>query len=107
MNLDSSIVANRGLSKISNCMANIVDPDETAHYELSHLDLHYLQRNLYWYGGMKGLNYVISKTGQNHAMMNHVIKRFLYTFNSRRAAIARAMSGKGVFGAGVNKKDPD
>ena len=27
-------------------MANSVDPDETAHYELSHLDLHCLQKYL-------------------------------------------------------------
>ena len=30
-----------------NRMATRVDPDETARYELSHLDLHYLQRYLY------------------------------------------------------------
>ena len=30
--------------KINNKMANSVDPDETAHYELSHLDLQCLQR---------------------------------------------------------------
>ena len=34
--------------KINNRMANNVDPDETARYELSHLDLHCLQRYLYW-----------------------------------------------------------
>ena len=36
------------LSKINNRMANSVDPDETAHYEPSHLGLHCLQRYLYW-----------------------------------------------------------
>ena len=28
-------------------MVNSVDPDETAHYELSHLDLHCLQKCLF------------------------------------------------------------
>ena len=31
-------------SKIKTRLANSVDPDETAHYEPSHLDLHCLQR---------------------------------------------------------------
>ena len=53
--LDTSIVANRGLVKINNRIANSVDPDETAHYEPSHLDLHCLQRYLYWSVEMKGL----------------------------------------------------
>ena len=35
-------------------MANSVNPDETAHYEPSHLDLHYLQRYLIWSAGLKG-----------------------------------------------------
>ena len=42
-------------SKIDSRMANSVDPDEIALYELSHLDLHCLQRRLYWSAGMKGL----------------------------------------------------
>ena len=43
--------------KIKNRMANSVDPDETAHYELSHLALHCLHRYLYmyWSVGMKRL----------------------------------------------------
>ena len=36
-------------------MANCVDPDEMAHYELSHPDLHCLQSYLYWLVGMNGL----------------------------------------------------
>ena len=43
--MDTSIVANRGFSQKS-----IVDPDEP-----SLLDLHCLQRYLYWSEGMKGL----------------------------------------------------
>ena len=37
-------------------MANSVDPDETARYEPSHLDLRCLQRYLYWSVGMNGLS---------------------------------------------------
>ena len=36
-------------------MANSVDPDETASYEPSHLDLHCLQTHLYWSAGTKAL----------------------------------------------------
>ena len=42
-------------SKINNRMVNSVDPDEMAPYEPSHLDLHCLQRYLYWSAGMEGL----------------------------------------------------
>ena len=42
-------------SNINNSIANNEDPNETAHHELSHLDLHCLQRYLYWYIGMKRL----------------------------------------------------
>ena len=51
-----SIVADQHVShKIRNIMANGIDPDETAHYELSHLDLHCLQRCLFWVTGLIGL----------------------------------------------------
>ena len=36
-------------------MANSVVPDETTRYELSHLDLHCLQRYLFRSVGLKGL----------------------------------------------------
>ena len=36
-------------------MANSVDPDKTALYEPSHLNLHCLQRYMYKSAGMKGL----------------------------------------------------
>ena len=39
--------------KIKNIMANSVDPDETAHYEPSHLDLYYLQ-SVFGQPGRKG-----------------------------------------------------
>ena len=45
-------------------MPNSVDPDETAHYEPSHLDLHCLQSYLYWSAGMKGLRKKKSLSGQ-------------------------------------------
>ena len=38
-------------------MENYVDPVETAHYKLFHLDLHCLQRYMYWSTGMKGLKW--------------------------------------------------
>ena len=42
----------RNLSQISITMANSVDPDEMACYELSYLDLHCLQRYSYWFAGL-------------------------------------------------------
>ena len=39
-------------------MANRVDPDETAHYEPSHLDLPCLQRCLYWSVGMQEVKHI-------------------------------------------------
>ena len=42
-------------SKTTNWIANKVDPDETARYELSHLDLHYLHRDMFWSVGLKEL----------------------------------------------------
>ena len=36
-------------------MANSVDPDETAYYEPSHLELHCLHIYLFWSAGLKGL----------------------------------------------------
>ena len=36
-------------------IANSVDPDETAHYEPSHLDLHCLQRYRVWFTTLEGL----------------------------------------------------
>ena len=37
-------------------MSKSVDPDETAGYEPSRLDLHCLQRDLIWSAELKGLN---------------------------------------------------
>ena len=49
-------------SKIKNRMANSVDTDEMAHYEPSHLDLHCLQRYLYWSSVTKGLTLALYKS---------------------------------------------
>ena len=38
-------------------MVNSVDPDETAHYEPSHLDLHYLKKS--WSQKLKGLKITV------------------------------------------------
>ena len=43
-------------------MANSVDPDETAHNELSHLDLHCFQSCLYWSVGIEGIIIIIWPT---------------------------------------------
>ena len=37
-------------------MANSVDPDEMAHNEPSHQDLHCLHRYWFWSAGLKGIN---------------------------------------------------
>ena len=37
----------------TNRMAKSVDPDQTARYDLSHLDVCLLQRNLFWSAGLK------------------------------------------------------
>ena len=48
------IDANRGFSlKPKNRMTSIVDPDETAHYEPCHLDIHCFQRRRFWSAGLK------------------------------------------------------
>ena len=51
-----SVIVNRFfLFKIINRLANSVDPDETAHNEPPHLDLHCLHRHLYPSTALKGL----------------------------------------------------
>ena len=44
-----------GHYEIKDRMENSVDPDAAAHYELSNLNLHCLQRYLVWSAGLKGL----------------------------------------------------
>ena len=57
------------LLRIINRLINSVDPDETAHFEPSHLDLHCLHKYLYWSIGLKGLIFVCAlfiKKNQQH-----------------------------------------
>ena len=57
LNLDMSTVSNRCFNvNIKNRMANSVDPDETAHDEPSHLDLHCLHRYLFCSARLKESN---------------------------------------------------
>ena len=53
--LGMSFIANGVSVKNKNRMENGIDPDEIAHYESSHLDLHCLQRYLVWSAELKGL----------------------------------------------------
>ena len=48
------------LIKIINRLANSEDPDEMAHYELSHLDLHCLHTYLYQSTGLKWLRQIFA-----------------------------------------------
>ena len=41
--------------KNPNKMASSADPDEMAHYEPSHQDLHCLGKKMFWSVGLKGL----------------------------------------------------
>ena len=52
LNLVRTIASFKVFSQNKNRMANSVDPDETAHYEPSHQDLHCLQK-LFWSAGFK------------------------------------------------------
>ena len=45
-------------------MANSVDPDVTAQNEPSHLELHCLQKCMYWSGEIKGLTFKGVRKGQ-------------------------------------------
>ena len=48
-------------------MAKTVDPNETT--RSSCLDLHCLQRYLYWYVGIKGLKPKLKETAPNHSLL--------------------------------------
>ena len=58
LNFDLSTDAEGFQSKIKNKTANSVDPDEMAHSEMSHLDLHYVDKYWFWSARTKGLKYV-------------------------------------------------
>ena len=55
MNLDMFTVPNGGEKQAEIRMPNSVYPDETAHYEPSHLDAHCLRWFLSWLAGLSGL----------------------------------------------------
>ena len=54
-------------------MANCVDPDEMAHHEPYHLDLHCLQKYQFWSAGLKGL--FISRPMKCTYEMDHYIRK--------------------------------
>ena len=56
LTLDMSTNANGFQSTIKNRMVNSVNPDEMAHYQWSHLDLHYLLRFWFWSAWLKGFS---------------------------------------------------
>ena len=58
LHLDTSTAAKRVTVVNKKKIAKSVGPDETAPYEPSHLDLHYLQKYLLWSLGLKGLRAV-------------------------------------------------
>ena len=71
-NLDMSTASNRGFNKKSKIrMANSVDPDETARYEPSHLDLHCLHRYQFRSAGKKG-------------GMHHMLGKFQTLFSEKK-----------------------
>ena len=62
---EASIVADRDLSKKKKKkkrIANSVDPDEMVPYQPSHLDLHSLQRTMFWSTGINKLNTHLEKS---------------------------------------------
>ena len=63
---------------ITECQ-NSVDPDETACYEPSDLDLHCLQSYLYWSVGMKGFS-----TNDNYSKWHFEIHLFFFSFFFQR-----------------------
>ena len=79
-------------------MAISADPDETAHYEPSHLDLHCLNRYLYWSVGIKGLQ--MSAMRINHVETNLLRKERILVcleYNGPVNTITEAMSSRSVY----------
>ena len=52
----TSIATKKVTICVKNRMINSVNPDETAHDEPSHLDLHSLQKYLFWSTGLRHIN---------------------------------------------------
>ena len=70
-----------------NRMANNVDPDEMAHYEPSHLDLHCLQRYLSWSAGPKRLWH---DTFCSKSYLNTLL--FFQNFNKKSTGVVAPVS---------------
>ena len=63
----------QGFNQRSKTMVNCVDPDETALYELSHLDLYCLQMYLSWSTGLK----VLTLKAQSRFAADNILKLIL------------------------------
>ena len=59
----TSIATKKVTICVKNRMINSVNPDETAHDEPSHLDLHSLQKYLFWSTGLKEIRRMITPSG--------------------------------------------
>ena len=58
-------------------MVNSVDSDETAHYEPSHQDLHYLKKKkMFWSAGLKGITICFYFVSLEFYMVNMVSLNF-------------------------------
>ena len=64
-------------------MANSEDPDETAHYEPSHLDLLCLQKYVSWSTGLKGLTLKVPIT----TAADNSLKFFFLIFQRKQVLI--------------------
>ena len=53
-------------------MENSVDPDETAHYEPSHLDLHCLHKYLFWSARLKGYVNTLCLDAKMHVLTVYI-----------------------------------
>ena len=71
-------------------MANRVDPDETARYEPSHLNLHCLPKHLCWYTGL-------TLPKQEESRKESIRKKSI-----RKKSIEKKESGKKVSGKKIS-----
>ena len=77
---EASIVADRDLKKKKKKkrIANSVDPDEMVPYEPSHLDLHSLQRTMFWSTGINKLNTHLEKSPAEISFQYHLTRQIFY-----------------------------
>ena len=69
LNLDVHVCKYIFQSEIKSRMAKSVGYDETACYDLSRQDVHYLHRYLYWTAGPKGLSQFVLVCFIKHAII--------------------------------------